>query len=98
MNIDVPRSWGGGFQVYRLARGALESVPQKQGAIPLSIIRGKKKKTFKHEIDPGRQSEQAVRLTFALVRRINGNLQQVPRLEALQSARVEDLVVHLPDW
>lgn len=69
---------------------------KEQYPYPSSAVR--KKKTFKHEIDPGRQSEQAVRLTFALVRRINGNLQQVPRLEALQSARVEDLVVHLPDW
>ena len=37
----------------------------------------------------------ATKLAFALVGRINGNLQQVPRIESLHSARGERSVVYL---
>lgn len=49
--IDVSRSWGGGFQVNRLAGGKLESLLQKHGGIPYPMHGKTKPQTKKKSSD-----------------------------------------------
>ena len=98
MRIDVPRPRSGGFQVYGLAGGALESVTHKQRAVsypPSAIPQQNKKEPLLSTEYHRRLSRQVMRLTLALVGWINGNLQQAPRIESLHPARGERSVVYL---
>jgi len=98
MGIDVPRPRSGGFQVYRLAGGALKSVAHEQRAVPyppFAIPRRKEKEAILSTEYLRRLSRKALRPTLALVGWINGNLQQVPRIESLHPARGKRSVVYL---
>ena len=81
MGIDVPGSRSGGFHVYRLAGGALESVAHEQRAVsypPSAIPRRNEKKSLLSTEYLRRLGRKALGLAFALVGWVNGDLQQAP--------------------
>jgi hypothetical protein len=90
VGIDVPRPRSGGFQNHRLPRGALQPVAQEQRTVPCP----KEKSSNRPLNQPTTRNKRRANSsrTFAFARGLDGDLEQMPRVERLQSAPGERFV------